>query len=128
MAGARRRRRHRRRDQMGAALKTLAALEIAVRGRGAALFGFQLVGIHRKAHRAARLAPFEPGLDENLVEAFGFRLLLHEARTRYDHRVEIAIDGLAFDHLGRRAQILDPAIASGTADDTFDLDSRDPGP
>ena len=34
MPGDRRRRRHRRRNQMGAALKTLAALEIAVRGRG----------------------------------------------------------------------------------------------
>src|SRR5437763_5253342 len=37
MAGDRRRRRHCRRDQMGAALEALSALEIAVRGRGAAL-------------------------------------------------------------------------------------------
>src|SRR4051812_23167720 len=72
MPGDRRRRRHRRRDQMGAALKSLAAFKVAVRGGGAALFGRELVGIHRKAHRAARLAPFESGAHENLVEAFGF--------------------------------------------------------
>src|SRR5436305_2094751 len=54
---------HRRRHQVGAALKSLAALEIAVRGRGAALFRRQLVGVHGEAHRAARLAPFKTGLD-----------------------------------------------------------------
>src|ERR1700754_4101637 len=81
MSGNRRRRRHRRRNQMRAAFKSLAALEIAVRGRGAALFRGQLVGIHRKAHRAARFAPFESGLDEDLVEAFGFCLFLHDARA-----------------------------------------------
>src|ERR1019366_505446 len=37
MPGDRRRRRHGRRDEVGAALKALAALEIAVRGGGAAL-------------------------------------------------------------------------------------------
>ena len=36
-AGKRRRRRHHRRDEVGAAEPALAALEIAVRGRGAAL-------------------------------------------------------------------------------------------
>ncbi len=56
MPGDRRGRRHRRRHQMGAALETLTALEIAVRGRGAALFRRQLVGVHGQAHRAARLA------------------------------------------------------------------------
>src|SRR5258706_11957354 len=86
MPGNCRRRRHCRRHQVGAAFKSLAALEIAVRGRGAALFRLELVGVHRKAHRAARLAPLEAGLDENLVEALGFRLLLHNARARYDHR------------------------------------------
>src|SRR6266446_10706978 len=99
MPGDRGCRRHCRRDQMGAALESLAALEIAIRGRGAALFGFQLVGVHRKAHRAARLAPFEAGLDEDLVEAFGFGLLLHDARARYDHRIDVGIDGLALGDL-----------------------------
>src|SRR5258708_26334165 len=46
---------HGRRDEMGAALVALAAFEIAVRGRGAALARIELVGIHGEAHRAARL-------------------------------------------------------------------------
>jgi hypothetical protein len=57
MAGDRRRRRHGGRDEMGAVLKTLAALEVAVRGRGAALAGQKLVRVHREAHRTAGLAP-----------------------------------------------------------------------
>ena len=59
-------RRHRRRDQMGAALVALAALEIAVRGGGAAFAGPELVGIHGQTHRAARLAPIEAGLQKIL--------------------------------------------------------------
>src|SRR5262245_12066638 len=78
MPGDRRCRRHRGRHEMGAALVALAAFEVAVRGRGAALARCELVGIHRKAHGAARLAPFEAGLDEDLVEAFGLGLLLHQ--------------------------------------------------
>src|ERR1700721_4086241 len=74
MPGDRGGRGHGRRDQMGTALETLPSLEIAVRGRGAAFFRRQLVGVHREAHRAARFAPCEAGLDEDLVEAFGFRL------------------------------------------------------
>src|ERR1700692_3803982 len=103
MPGDRRRRRHRRRHQVGATLKTLAALEIAVRGRGAALFGVELVGIHRQTHRAARLAPVESGLDEDLVEAFGFRLFLHESRARDDHRIDMSVDRLALGDLRRGA-------------------------
>jgi hypothetical protein len=95
---------------MGAAFEPLPALEIAVRGRGAAFFRQQLVGVHGQAHRAARLAPFESGLDEDLVQPLGFGLLLHDARARHDHRREIAVDRLALDHLGRRAQILDAAV------------------
>src|ERR1700680_303872 len=70
---------HGRRNEMRAALVALAALEVAVRGRGATLAGIELVGIHGEAHRAAGLAPLEAGLDENLVEAFGFGLLFDQA-------------------------------------------------
>src|SRR5690349_404618 len=98
---------------MSPTFKTLAALEIAVRGRGTALFRRQLVRIHGKAHRAARLAPFEARLDEDLVEAFGFRLLLHDARARHDHRVNMRADRLALGDLGGCAQILDAAIGAG---------------
>src|SRR6266481_3389194 len=95
----------------------LAPFEIAVRGRGAALARFQAIGVHRKTHGAARLAPFEARGGENLVGPFGFGLLLHEARARYDHRTYMGGDlaallQLGFHDLRRIAQILDPAIGA----------------
>src|SRR6266478_108920 len=58
-AGDRRGRRHRGRHEMGAAFVALTALEIAIRRRGAALAGIELVWVHGKAHGAAGLAPVE---------------------------------------------------------------------
>src|SRR5579872_456947 len=71
-SGNRGRRRHGWRHQVRAALVTLAAFEVAVRGRSAALARIELVWIHRKAHRAAGLAPLEAGFDEDFVEPLGF--------------------------------------------------------
>src|SRR5262245_32169902 len=70
---------HRGRHKVSPALVTLAAFEIAVRSRGATLAGRKLVRVHRKAHRAPRLAPLKPGSFENLVEAFRFRLHFYQA-------------------------------------------------
>src|SRR6185437_5530138 len=107
---------------MGAALEALTTLEIAVRGRRAALFRLELVGVHGEAHRAARLAPFETRLDEDLVETFGFRLLLHKAGARHHHGVDMAVDGLALGDLRRRPQILDAAVCAGADEDAVELD------
>ena len=41
---------HGRADEMGAPAFALAALEVAVAGRGAALAGLELVGVHAQAH------------------------------------------------------------------------------
>src|SRR5688500_17297097 len=98
---------------MGAPLEALTSFEIAVRGRGAAFFRRELVGVHRKAHRAAGFAPFKAGLDEDLVETLSFRLLLHKTRARYDHRVDIGVHSPSGDDLRRGAQILDAAIGAG---------------
>src|SRR3712207_8395492 len=65
----------------------LAALEVAVRGRGAALLRREAVGVHGEAHGAAGLAPVEAGLDEDLVEPFRLRLHLHEAGDRKSTRL-----------------------------------------
>jgi len=72
MTGNRSRCRHCRRHQVRAALVTLTPFKIAVRSRCAALARLQLVGVHRKAHRAARLAPLEARILEDLVEPLGF--------------------------------------------------------
>src|SRR3990172_3832221 len=61
-------RRHRRRDEVGARALALAPLEVAVGGGGHALALARRLAVHPDAHRAARLAPLEPGLDEDAVE------------------------------------------------------------
>src|SRR6478752_3500558 len=114
---------HLRRDQMSAALEALTTLEIAVRGRGGALAGLELVGVHAQAHRAAGLAPFEAGGEEDLVETFFLGLLLHQAGAGDDHGiVERAGDRLTLDDLGDGAQILDAAIGAGTDPDHVERD------
>ena len=54
---------------------TLPSLEIAVRGRGATLARLEPVVVHGHAHRAAGIAPFEAGVEEDAVEPL--RLGLH---------------------------------------------------
>src|SRR4051812_43835201 len=56
-------------DEVRAPAAALAALEVAVRGGGAALAGLQDVRVHAQAHRAAGGPPVEPGGAEHLVEA-----------------------------------------------------------
>jgi hypothetical protein len=70
---------HDGRDEVRAALVPLAAFEVTVRRRGAALARLQLIRIHAEAHRASGLAPFETRFPEDFVEAFGFRLVIDEA-------------------------------------------------
>src|SRR5277367_4093424 len=60
-------RRHRRAHQVRAAARTLAAFEIAVGRRRAALAGPQSVVVHPQAHRAPGLAPFETCGGEDAV-------------------------------------------------------------
>src|SRR5512145_2298956 len=86
MAGDRRRRGHRRADEMGTPAGALAPLEIAVRGRGTALAGLQAVLVHPKAHGAAGLSPLEARVAEDAVEALALGLRLHEAGARHHHR------------------------------------------
>src|SRR5262245_29933402 len=88
-AGKRRCCRNHRRDEMGAPEPALAALEIAVRGGGTALLGAKLIRVHAEAHRAAWLAPVETCVLEDLVEAFGLSLLLHQPRARHDHGADV---------------------------------------
>src|SRR4051812_39761758 len=80
--------RHLGREQVGAAAASLAALEVAVGGRGAALARAEDVRVHAQAHRAARRAPVEPGGAEHVVEALGLGLLAHLLGPGDDHRVD----------------------------------------
>src|ERR1035441_10650163 len=60
---------HLRGDEVGATAASLASLEVAVRGGGAALPRLQDVGVHAEAHRAAGHPPVEARLGEDPVEA-----------------------------------------------------------
>src|SRR6185503_1233112 len=84
--GDRRRGRHRGTDEVGASAGALAALEVSVRGRSAALAGVEPIRVHAQAHRAPRLAPLEAGFAEDPVEPFALGLLLHHPRSRHDQR------------------------------------------
>src|SRR5439155_26769997 len=86
MAFDRRGRGHRGADEVRAAAGALTAFKISIRRGGAALARLKPVGVHREAHRAARLAPLEASGLAYLIQAFAFGLLLHEAGTRHDHR------------------------------------------
>ena len=114
------------RDQVGAPAAPLAALEVAVRGRRAALAGGEDVGVHAQAHRAAGAAPVEAGGAEDLVEALGLGLRADLRRARHDHRLHARrrrggpriIDG-------RGAQVADPRVRAGADEDAVEADLLD---
>ena len=110
---------------MGASTEALTALEVAVRGGGAALARLQLVRVHGQAHGAARLPPFKARLDEDLVETFRLGLGLHKARARHDHGADAMMHLAALGDGSRRAQILDAAIGAGADEGALDGDVRD---
>jgi hypothetical protein len=109
---------------MGAALVALAALEIAIGGRSAALTRLGPVGIHRKAHRATRFAPVEAGRDEDLVQAFGLGLLLDQPGSGDDRRTDVGVDRPSLSHARDFAQILDTCVGTGADEDAVERRKR----
>src|SRR5918997_4395573 len=103
----RRRGGHLGRDEVGAAAAALAALEVAVRGRGAALARRQDVRVHAQAHRAAGAAPVEARGAEDLVEPLGLGLGADLLRAGDDHRLDRRRDPAALDHVRGGAQVAD---------------------
>src|SRR5882724_3805374 len=77
--------------EMGAAVATLPAFEVAVRGAGATFVWRQNVCVHADAHTAPSVPPLESCFGENFVEALFFRGVLDTARTRNNERL---LDGL----------------------------------
>src|SRR5262249_21470469 len=95
---------------------------------GEALARRELVVVHPEAHRAPRLAPFEPSRREDLVEPFFLGLTLHQPRSRHDHcKPDVRRDMLAFDHLRRRAQVLDSRVGASADEDLVEAYVRDRG-
>src|SRR5260221_3196265 len=117
---------HDRADQVRAAVFALAALEIAVGGAGAALVRRQNVGVHADAHAAARVAPFEPGVGENFVEAFVLCLRLDAAGAGDDQGLlDTFRDVLAFDQVRCGSQIVNAGIGAGADEDAIHRNVHD---
>src|SRR3546814_8992349 len=74
---------------MRASSASLAVLEIAIRGRGAAFAGPEPVGIHPDAHRTAGFAPVEPCGVQRIGDALIFGLSFDQPRSRHDHRLDV---------------------------------------
>ena len=87
-----------RADEVRAPALPLAALEVAVRRRRAALARLKDVRVHAQAHRAAGAAPLEAGGREDPVEALVLRLLLDAGRAGDDERAHGRVDVLAGHH------------------------------
>src|SRR5690606_17135444 len=63
-----------RRDEVRAATLALAPFEVAVRRRGRALAGPELIRVHPETHRAPGVAPFGAEVEEDLVQPLGLGL------------------------------------------------------
>src|SRR5689334_15792106 len=97
---------------MGACTRALPADEIAVGGGDAALAWRHRLVVHGEAHGAAGLAPFETGLPEDLVQAFGFGLPLDVFGARYDPRAHVGGNLPSAGHGGCGTQVGDAAVGA----------------
>ncbi len=112
------------RDQVGAPARALAALEVAVRGRGAALARREDVRVHaRGTSSSPRSRHSKPARAEDLVEALrlGLRLDLLRSRAR-PSRAPPSATLRPVDDRGGRAQVLDARVRAGADEDAVERD------
>src|SRR5690242_10339035 len=109
---------------MRAPAGALAALEVAVRGRRAALAGLEDVRVHPEAHGAAGEAPLEAGALEDLAQPFLLRRALHARRPRYHDRLHAVGDAPARDDLRGRAKVVQPRVRARPDEHLVDADVR----
>ncbi len=110
--------------EMGASTAALAALEVAVARARRPLAGSELVGVHRQAHRAPRLAPVGAGGGEDPVEPLGLGLRLDGVAARDDHH-PLRRDVAAVEHRRGGAQVLDAAVRARPDEHGVDVDVAD---
>src|SRR5258708_417393 len=98
--------------QMRARLRSLAALEIAVRRADDPLV-LQSFIAHMAAEAATGLVPFETGILENPVEPFRLGRRLDLSRARNAEALDARCDLAAFEDARGDAQIADPRVSTG---------------
>src|SRR3954471_19014925 len=107
---------------MRAPAAALAALEVAVGGRSAALARGEDVRVHAQAHRAARGAPVEAGAAEDLVEALALGLRADLLGAGNDHRAHTRGDLAPAHDLRGRAQVADAGVRAGADEHAVELE------
>src|ERR1700761_4152135 len=119
---------HRGAHEGGTAPGALTTFEITIR-RGRATFArIQPVGVHGETHRATRFTPFETGIGKDLVEAFTFRLRLHETRTRHYHgQTDVRRHAAAqlLHDVSRGANVFNARVGARPDEDFIRLDRLD---
>src|SRR5579872_3909443 len=111
---------------MGAPVRPLPAFEIAVRGRGAPLAALEPIVVHRHAHRATGIAPFDARGAEHPVEPLRLRLQADCRRAGHDDRRDIGRDAPSDQNGGGLSKVLQPAIGAGSDEDAVDRDLVEP--
>src|SRR5437588_5151337 len=106
----RRRRRHRRADQVRPSPGALPPLEVAVGSRRAALPGAQDIRIHPEAHRAPRLPPLEAGALEHAVQPLALRGPPDLLGAGDDHGPDLRVHPAAGHDAGRRPEVFEPGV------------------
>src|SRR5215472_363613 len=104
-------------DQMRTPLTPLSAFEVAVTGRGAALFGLEDIGVHAETHRASGLTPLGSGFFEDTVKALLLGGNLHCFRAGDNQYVHTVMNFVAAHHPGSGAQVFQASIGAGTDED-----------
>ena len=99
---------------MSAAASTLTSFEVSVGRAGTAFFWRKNVRVHSETHGTACFAPFEAGVEKDLVKALGFALRFDETRAGDNHRTfEVGGDFLSFDNTRCSSEVFDASISTG---------------
>ena len=76
-------------QQSSARWTSLTPLEVTIAGRCTHFATFELVGVHREAHRATGFPPFETSGFKDQMQAFFHRLFSNNLRSRHHDRLDM---------------------------------------
>ena len=123
MAGDRGRRGHRRADEVRPPARALAALEVAVRGRRAALARPRACRGSSRGTSSSRRSPLEAGPLEDARRGLPPRPGASRRRARHDHRAHARVRPSCPPTIrGGGAQVLDPRVRARADEDAVDGD------
>src|SRR5579884_2829375 len=116
---------HCRADEVRAPAASLAALKIAVAGRGAAFALGEAVAVHGDTHAAPGLAPLKPGFTEDIDQPLFLSHASYLHRTGDNDGAHAWRDMFALHVLRCHAQIFQARVGAGADEDGIQLDILD---